>query len=205
MTSRFLILLAAAVGAGAADFTYWIQPCSDPETACQPADPQLAMWALGAWQTASEGRLRLIQQSEPRHARIRIYWAGGHSGLYGEARAVDVDGQRGAEVFVLPDMTQLGPAIASATRRDPLLREAIVYLTCLHESGHALGLVHTADFDDIMYSFGYGGDIVAYFERYRRQLHSRDDLRTHSGLSPADKVQLLRMLLGHRAAEPAPH
>ena len=198
MTPRFLLLLALAASAvPAADYSYWIQPCSGRETACRPGDTQLAAWALDAWQTASQGRMRMIQQADSRHARIRVYWAGGHQGLYGETRAIDVDGRRGAEVFVLPDMTQLGPAIASAAQQDPLLREAIVYLTCLHESGHALGLAHTAAFDDIMYSFGFGGDILEYFERYRRQLASRDDLRTHAGLSPADKLHLLHALSAH--------
>ena len=27
-----------------------------------------------------------------------------------------------------------------------------------------------------MYSFGFGGDIVEYFERYRRQLGNRNDI-----------------------------
>lgn len=195
---RILALMALSLSAvQAADYSYWIQPCSDPETACRPGDVQLAAWALDAWQTASQGRMRLTQQADFHHARIRIYWAGGRSGLYGETRPIEVDGKRGAEVFILPDMNQLGPAIASAARSDPLLREAIVYLTCLHESGHALGLAHTADFDDIMYSFGFGGDILEYFERYRRQLSSRDSLRTHAGLSAADKVHLLRTLSAH--------
>lgn len=198
MTPRFLILLALACGAAhCAELSYWIQPCSDPETACRPSDVQLAAWALDAWQTASHGRLRLVQQADFRHARIRIYWTNGHQGLYGETRQVEVDGKKGAEVFILPDMTQLGPAITAATQHDSLLRDAIVYLTCLHESGHALGLPHTAAFDDIMYSFGFGGDIAEYFERYRRQLTTRDDLRTHSGLSPVDREHLLQQLSSH--------
>jgi predicted Zn-dependent protease len=73
---------------------------------------------------------------------------------------------------------------------DPLLRETIVYLTCLHESGHAFGLAHTHNFADIMYSFQYGGDIKAYFGRYRVQLKDRADIPMHSGISPADRVAL---------------
>jgi hypothetical protein len=41
-----------------------------------------------------------------------------------------------------------------------------------------------------MYFFGYGGDIVEYFGRYRRQLHQRSDIRTVSGLSDADVQRL---------------
>jgi predicted Zn-dependent protease len=60
----------------------------------------------------------------------------------------------------------------------------------LHELGHALGLEHTAEFADIMYFFGFGGDIVAFFERYRSQLRSREDIAGVAGLSEGDLAQL---------------
>lgn len=195
MTARLSILLACAVVcSGAEEFSYWIEPCTHPETACQAGDAQLADWAMEAWQAASQGRLKVAKLASPRHARIRIYWAGGRQGLYGETRARDADGKRGADVFILPDVSQLGPEIAFAAARDPLLRDAIVYLTCLHESGHAFGLAHTASYDDIMFSFGYGGDIPEYFGRYRRQLTRRDDIRRHAGMSAADREHLLQAL-----------
>jgi hypothetical protein len=107
-----------------------------------------------------------------------------------------VDGKRGAIIYVLPDTHALGREIDAATRTDRLLREGIVYLTCLHESGHALGLRHTAAFADIMYSFGYGGDIVAYFERYRQLLKKRADIPAYSGISDADRIAI-RATLAH--------
>lgn len=103
--------------------------------------------------------------------------------MYGEARPILVEGKRGAEVYVRPAPLRLN--------EDKLLRDAVVYLTCLHETGHALGLPHTAAFDDIMYSFQYGGDIPEYFARYRRKLAARDDIGKNSGLSEADRKQLL--------------
>jgi len=87
-------------------------------------------------------------------------------------------------------MTSLGPDIAERAARDPLLRESIVYLTCVHELGHALGLRHTRDYRDIMYFFGYGGDIPKYFDRYRVQLRSRADIVKVSGLSSGDVTRL---------------
>jgi predicted Zn-dependent protease len=64
----------------------------------------------------------------------------------------------------------------------------------LHESGHALGLPHTAEFADIMYSFQYGGDIPEYFGRYRRKLATKEDIRKNSGISSADRARLIERL-----------
>ena len=79
----------------------------------------------------------------------------------------------------------------SAGTDDKLFRHTVVYLTCLHETGHALGLPHTRSFADIMYSFEYGGNILEYFGRYRRKLQKRDDIQNFSGLSSDDERRLL--------------
>jgi hypothetical protein len=168
-----------AAGASSQTYTYWIEPCERQESVCQPDDPQLAEWAMAAWQSAAPGAIQLQAVKDREHARVRLYWATSEQGLYGEARPILVDGKRGAEVYVRP-----APLDAQA---DKLLRDAIVYLTCLHETGHALGLPHTASFDDIMYSFQYGGDIPEYFARYRRKLTTRQDIRKYSGLSESDR------------------
>lgn len=180
---RPLILLLLATTAPGATLRYWIEPCSHPESGCKRDDPQLAEWAMEAWQTASRGTLRLERATDREHAHIRVHWVTGNQGLYGETERIVVNGEPGAEVYVLPTVVPSG-------EKDALLRDAIVYLTCLHETGHALGLEHTADFADIMYSFQYGGDIPEYFRRYRRQLSSRDDIRKHSGMSPADSARV---------------
>jgi hypothetical protein len=176
-----LLLFAAALQA--ATLRYWVEPCTRPESGCKPGDPELAEWAMEAWQAASGGSLRLEKTGERERAHIRVNWASGADGLYGETRMIEVNGERGAEVYVLPTVVPAG-------EKDELLRDAIVYLTCLHETGHALGLEHTAHFADIMYSFQYGGDIAEYFERYRRLLGSRADIRKHSGMSEADRQKL---------------
>jgi hypothetical protein len=175
-----LVLLLIAAAAQGASLHYWIEPCT-AEAACRPTDPELARWAFEAWQTAAGGKLELIPAASREKAQIRVIWADGRAGLYGEARPITVDGVLGAEVYVVT------PAAASS---DPLLRDAIVYLTCVHETGHALGLPHTAEFADIMYSFQYGGDIEAYFGRYRRLLRTRADIRKNAGLSNDDRLAI---------------
>lgn len=190
------IVLSGALPA-ADEWTFWIDPCP-PEaaraTGCETGDPELGQWALETWQRESNGAVRFRKSEGEAHARLLIHWANGVSSLYGETEPKIVDGKRGAVIYVLPDTRALGRDIDTATRSDRLFRDAIVYLTCLHESGHALGLAHTAAFADIMYSFRYGGDIVEYFGRYRRLLKTRGDIALHSGISDADRSALREAL-----------
>ena len=157
----------------------------DPREGYRPTDRQLAGWALESWQRAVGSVLRLTPAPEAA-ARVRLYWAGPQSGQYGEMRALLVNGQAGAAVYIRPDTESLGPDIHALAASDPLFRDTVVYLTCVHELGHAFGLEHTADFRDIMYSFQHGGDFVEYFSRYRRRLKSRDDIARVSAMSAAD-------------------
>jgi Matrixin len=158
------------------------------------ADRQLAQWALEAWQRSVPSRVRFEAAAETQ-ALIRVYWTEPNDGRYGETRPVAVGGKSGAAVFIQPDVTLLDPSIARRAAGDDLLRDTIVYLTCLHELGHALGLPHTRAFADIMYYFGYGGDIVEYFDRYRRQLRTRTDIAHVTGLSEQD-VTRVRAIFG---------
>jgi hypothetical protein len=169
--------------------TYFIAaPPADVELS--PGDAELALWALESWQRAARGALTFAPASSEDEALVRLYWAPAAGGQYGEMRALDVDGRRGAAVYIRPDTRALGNEMAQAATLDSLFRDAIVYLTCLHELGHALGLSHTADFDDVMYSFGFGGDVPEFFGRYRRTLRHRADIRESSGLSAGDREQL---------------
>ncbi len=173
---RTVVTLLLVCGACRAEpLRFWVEACAQGSTACLPGDPDLASWAMEAWEKASAGKLTLVKTGDPDKAQIRFHWVGPREGMYGETR--------GGDVYVRP-------SIAPPAGRDSLLRDAVVYLTCLHESGHALGLPHTAAFDDIMYNFQYGGDLVEYFARYRRKLGKREDIRSHSGLSEPDRARL---------------
>ena len=181
--ASFLLLFAglAHALAQAEDIRYWIQPCTNPATRCKDGDTDLAKWALEAWERVSDGKLHFIE-SERSKAAFRMVWALPARGVYGETVPIEVDGVRGA---------QMNLRVEDGFTKDKLLHDTIVYLTCVHESGHALGMPHTSDFDTIMYSFQFGGDIDEYFGRYRRKLTSHEDVRKYTGISPADRTKLL--------------
>lgn len=160
------------------------------------ADRDLAKWALQAWERSANGALQFAPGPESA-ALLRVYWVPADFGLYGEMRPILVDGERGAAVYIRPDTEALGEEIAKRSREDSLFRDVVVYLTCLHELGHALGLEHTAEFTDIMYFFGFGGDIPGFFGRYRDELSLREDIANVAGLSAGDLAQL-QALYGNR-------
>jgi hypothetical protein len=181
-----LLVLFAGISA-AADTSFYLAPCADPATGCEPGDLDLARWALASWQAASQGKLHFVETKDESAARFRFVWSSPEGGLFGETVPIDVHGQPGARIYIVNQTRGI---------TDHLLRDTIVYLTCLHESGHALGLSHTDQFPDIMYYFGFGGDVNEYFGRYRRKLSAREDIRKNSGLSAADVRRLLATLPG---------
>lgn len=197
--SRLFAFAVLSLSVGAAEITYWIQPC-EPGYECQAADAALAKAALATWQH-EEPSLTFRQVTDIKQARFRFVWVNINESLYGEARPFVfakglLDDVIGYQLTIRTSTKGLGEPIESQALKDPLLRDAIVYLTCVHETGHALSLRHTANFSDIMYSFQYGGDIGEYFQRYRRRVQSRDDFSRVSPLSAVDRERL------HAASKP---
>ena len=139
--------------------------------------------ALLTWTRAANGDFVLQKTRSRDAANIRVGFARA-DGIYGEA-APRIDRATGtitsAEVLITGDVPG-----------DPLQQHIVLYLTALHELGHALGLPHTAAFDDIMYSFRRPDDGERYFGAYGRKLRSAEEIGTDraTGLSAADLTAL---------------
>ena len=131
-----------------------------PEIGYQTGDDQLARWAAEAWERALQGRL-MFRPGSPEDAQITLEWTGGTTGRFGDMRPVLVSGRRGAVLRIRPRTSGFGAEVDRRAAEDPLFRASVVYLTCLHELGHALGLSHTDDQRDIMVDFSTVYDCAA--------------------------------------------
>lgn len=161
--------------------TVWL----DRRTAPPVADTLLER-ALSTWTRAADGRFVLRNTASRDAALVRVRFARA-DGIYGET-APRVDRTTGA----------IGSAdvlIAGDVPGDPMQQRIVIYLTALHELGHALGLPHSDAFGDIMYRFRRADDGERYFGAYRKRLSSSEEIGTEraTGLSSGD-VAALRAL-----------
>jgi hypothetical protein len=162
------------------DIAVWVE-----KTAAPAGADALVARAIGVWTNAAGGHLRL-HLSGPADATIRVHFIPPGS-VYGETLP-HADPRTGVLVGA-----EVG--ITSPAEGDALERQIVIYLTALHELGHALGLVHTDSFADIMYRFRRADDGARYFGVYRARLSSAADIGspTATGLSAHD-VEAIRSL-----------
>jgi hypothetical protein len=183
--STLLVALLLQVAPGPQTVPYYVAD-GKGVAGYDAGDRELATFALEAWARESGGSLKFAPAKSEGEALLRVRWVAAGDGRFGEMQKIEVGGRPGAVTFISPGVGSMGEPFASRSAGDRLFRDTIVYLTCVHEIGHALGLAHTANFADIMYYFGNGGDLVAYFQRYRDKIESRADIRKFSGLSQND-------------------
>jgi len=164
------------------DIAVWVDGKNMP-----PKGDMFVDRALQTWTKAGSGAFTLRRTFLPAGAGIQVHFNGA-DGNYGETLPhIAASG--------LIDRAEVNIAADAPIEVDSLTRDIIVYLTALHELGHALGLEHTRNFDDIMYLFRQPGDGERYFGNYRKLLRTADDIGSAKvpGLSASD-VETLRAL-----------
>jgi hypothetical protein len=173
-----LAQLAAAHWPAGARVAVWIDTSRAPLGAAD-----LVERAMKTWSAASGGRLTLVRASGRDDAAIRVFFVQSDTN-YGEA-APRVDPKTGL-------IGRADVAINAAVPDDPMHARIIIYLTALHELGHALGLAHSDTFSAIMYRFRRPDDGPRYFGAYRSKVRSLDDIGSTraTGLDDEDVTAL---------------
>jgi hypothetical protein len=178
LIATFAVVVASAAGAAhwpaGAVIRVWVDPVGAP-----PGGDALVERAMRTWTDAARGRFRLERASGRDGAGVRVHFFT-RDWRYGMTQARP-DPQTGL-------ITGAEVVVAADADGDALDHRIVIYLTALHELGHALGLPHSADINDIMYLFRLEGDGERFFGTYRKRLRSADDIGSAlaTGLSAGD-------------------
>ena len=176
--------LSESVGVSVIDLT------GDVPIAANTGQAELVRWAMQDWARVRDGRLRFHMVKNERDALVRVRFVPSRTDHYGEMFPFILNGKRGANLYVRSDADKLGRVLERRARRDDLFLATVVYATVLHELGHALGLGHSMNSEDIMYAMVMGGDVETYLLQFRHKLNKRVDLANKSVLSFGDRANL---------------